>query len=83
MYPGSRPGRGSPVYFHYLGIHISKLRFDKRTAAAFLLFETSGSKSCSEFTMEMYPHIGIYPAALHKGKWDVRVVCCPLLIHFL
>lgn len=66
-----------------LAIHFSKLGFDKRTAAAFLLSMISSSKICLEFMMEMYPYIGIFPAALHKGKWDTRVVHCPLLIHFL
>lgn len=71
------------AYVPYLAIHFSKLGFDKRTAAAFLLSVISSSKICLEFMMEMYPYIGILPAALHKGKWDTRVVHCPLLSHFL
>ena len=68
VYPCSCPWRRSPVCVPYLGVHFSKLGFDKRTAAAFSLSVTSSSKSCSEFMMEMYPYIGIYPAALDKGK---------------
>lgn len=83
MYPGSSSQRKSPVYLPYLGICLSKLGFDKKTAAGSLLSETSGDISCSEFMMEMYLHTGVHPAELHKGKWDMRVLHCSSLTHLL